>query len=60
MDLWEESVRRAPDAWQAHWGYGELLREIGRCDRARPEYEAVLRSYPDHAGARAGLEACAP
>ena len=58
MDLWEESVRRAPDAWQAHWGYADLLREIGQCDRAKPEFDLVLRLNPDHAGARAGLEEC--
>ena len=58
MDLWEESVRRAPGAWQAHWGYAELLRELGKCERARSEYEAVLRLYPEHGGARAGLGAC--
>lgn len=58
MTLWEESVRRSPGAWQAHWGYGELLREIGRCDRAAHEYESVLRLHPGHAGALAGLDAC--
>ena len=58
MEVWEQSVRRAPNAWQSHWGYGELLREIGQCDRARSEYASVLRLYPDHAGGRAGLDAC--
>jgi hypothetical protein len=58
MDLWEESVRLAPGAWQAHWGYAEVLREIGQCERARPEYETVLRLYPEHGGARDGLRAC--
>jgi hypothetical protein len=58
MLLWEESVRRSPDAWQAHWGYGELLREIGQCARAGPEYEAVLRIHPGHRGAEAGLRRC--
>ena len=58
VELWEEAVRRAPGAWQAHWGYAEILREVGRCDRAGPEYDAVLRLYPDHAGARAGLDTC--
>jgi Tfp pilus assembly protein PilF len=58
LDLWEEAVRRAPAAWQAHWGYAEALREVGQCDRARPEYETALRLYPEHAGARAGLEIC--
>ena len=58
MELWEESVRRAPHAWQAHWGHAELLRELGKCERARSEYDVVLRLYPGHPGARAGLEAC--
>jgi protein O-mannosyl-transferase len=60
MDVWEESVRWAPNAWQAHWGRAELLRELGRCDLAKPEYETVLRLYPDYAGARAGLNRCLP
>jgi hypothetical protein len=58
MKLWHESVERSPDAWQARLGYAELLREVGRCDRARTEYETVLRLYPNHAGAKAGLDAC--
>jgi hypothetical protein len=58
MELWEESVSRAPNAWQSHWGYAELLREVGRCDRARAEYANALRLHPNHAGARAGLDAC--
>jgi hypothetical protein len=60
MDLWKEAVRRAPASWQSHWGYAEVLREIGQCDRARPEYDLVLRLNPDHAGARAGLDRCVP
>jgi hypothetical protein len=58
MALWQEAVERSPEAWQARMGYAELLREVGRCDRARPEYEAVLRLHPNHAGAKAGLDAC--
>ena len=58
VTLWEEAVRRSPEAWQAHWGYGELLRETGRCDRALPEYEAVLRLYPGHGGALDRLSMC--
>jgi hypothetical protein len=58
MRLWQEAVRRSPDAWQAHWGFAELLREVGQCNLAAPEYEAVLRFHPAHYGARAGLEVC--
>ena len=58
MRLWEESIARAPDAWQAHWGYAELLREIARCDRAIPEYEAVLRLNPGHVQAETRLHGC--
>jgi len=58
MRLWEESVALSPNAWQAHWGYAELLREIGRCDRAAPEYEAVLRLHPSNRQAAERLQAC--
>ena len=58
MTLWQESVERSPDAWQARLGYAELLREVGQCGRARAEYETVLRLYPNHAGAKAGLDLC--
>ena len=58
MTLWQESVERSPDAWQAHLGYADLLREVGRCAQARVHYEATLRLHPTHAGARAGLDAC--
>lgn len=58
MDVWEEAVRRAPNAWQAHLGYAELLREIGRCDRATVEYREALRLYPGLPDAEAGLTGC--
>jgi hypothetical protein len=54
VDLWEEAVRRAPDAWQAHWGYAEVLRELGQCDRARAEYDAASRLDPGHGPPAAG------
>jgi tetratricopeptide (TPR) repeat protein len=60
LRLWEESVRRSPEAWQARLGYADILREIGRCDRAIPEYQAALRLYPDHAKAASGLRLCRP
>jgi hypothetical protein len=58
LRLWEESVRRSPDAWQAHLGYADLLRETGQCARARPEYEAALRLNSGDGTARQGLELC--
>jgi protein O-mannosyl-transferase len=58
LRLWEESVQRAPDAWQAHLGYAEALREAGRCRQAIPEYETTLRAYPDEPAAAAGLKLC--
>jgi protein O-mannosyl-transferase len=58
MKLWAEAVAVSPGAWQAHLGYAELLREVGSCDRAAPEYEAALRMNPTHVIARAGLDAC--
>lgn len=58
MRLWEESIARSPGAWQAHWGYAELLRETGQCRRAVPEYQVVLRAYPAYGGALDGLAAC--
>jgi hypothetical protein len=58
MRLWEESIARSPGAWQAHWGYAEMLRETGQCSRAVPEYQFVLRAHPAHRGALDGLAAC--
>ena len=58
LRLWEEAAHRSRDVWLAHLGYADLLREIGRCDRAVPEYEAALRLNPDEPDATAGLESC--
>jgi protein O-mannosyl-transferase len=58
MKLWEESVQRSPDAWQARLGHADLLREIRRCDLAAPEYEAALALNPDEPEATAGLSRC--
>jgi protein O-mannosyl-transferase len=58
LELWEEAVRRSPDAWQARLGHAEILREIGRCERAIPEYETTLRLNPDQGDAVAGLKHC--
>jgi hypothetical protein len=58
MDVWAEAVQRAPNAWQAHLGYGDLLREIQRCDSAKAEYAQVLRLYPGQPDATVGFAAC--
>jgi sulfite exporter TauE/SafE len=58
LRLWDESVRRSPEAWQAHLEYAESLREIGQCARAIPEYEAALRLNPHQPEAAARLRRC--
>lgn len=58
LRLWQEAVERSPNAWQAHLGYADMLREIHRCDNATREYDQVLRLYPQQPGAIAGLKAC--
>lgn len=58
LQLWQEAVQRSPEAWLAHLGYADQLRETGQCNRAIAEYEAALRLNPDQAKATAGLESC--
>jgi hypothetical protein len=58
LRLWDESVRRSPEAWQAHLEYADSLREIGQCARAIPEYEAALRLNPHQPDATARLRQC--
>jgi protein O-mannosyl-transferase len=58
LALWQEAVVRSPDAWQAHLGYGEILRGLDRCEAARGEYLEVLRISPGQPDAVAGLGAC--
>jgi hypothetical protein len=58
MKLWEEAVQRSPDAWQARLGYGDLLREIRRCDLAVPQYEAAVGLNPGEPEATVGLSSC--
>jgi hypothetical protein len=58
MRLWEESVARSPEAWQARLGHAELLRDAGQCEAARREYREVLRLFPEYPMARGGLDGC--
>lgn len=58
MALWQEAIVRSPEAWQAHWGYAELLRETGQCGRAAVEYAEVVRLRPDHGAALTEVQGC--
>ena len=58
MKLWQEAVDRSPRAWQARLGYADLLRNVAQCDRARIEYQEVLRVFPQQPAARAGIKDC--
>jgi hypothetical protein len=58
VGLWQEAVRRAPNAWQAHYGYAETLQEAGQCDDALREYDAALRINPRLAAASAARRSC--
>jgi hypothetical protein len=58
VGLWQEAVRRAPNAWQAHFQYAESLREAGDCERALPEYDAALRLNPHLVAAAAARASC--
>ena len=58
----ETSYRRVlvlnPNSLDALNGLGWTLVKRGKCDAARPRFEAVLTSKPDTELARAGLAAC--
>lgn len=60
IGLWQETTRRAPGAWQAHFEYAETLREAGRCDAAVPEYDAALRLNPGLDAASSARRFCEP
>src|SRR4029078_1923146 len=56
--LWEEATRRAPDAWEAHAGYAEALREAGRCGDAAREFDSARRVNPEPAESSPGQTVC--
>jgi hypothetical protein len=58
VTLWQAEVTHAPDAWDAHLGYAEALREASRCRDAAAQYRDALAINPGLAAARRGLAQC--
>jgi hypothetical protein len=58
LAVWKEAVHRAPEAWQAHLGYADVLRELNECEPARQEYLVALQLYPGNPDAQTGLATC--
>lgn len=46
--LWEETLRRNPDAWMAHINLGNIYLAQGKIDEARRQFESALRDRPDY------------
>jgi adenylate cyclase len=53
-----EALAASPRSPLAHVVKGNVLRWRGRCEEAIPEYETVIASDPNAAGARASLGLC--
>ena len=58
VGLWRDEVHRRPDAWDAHLGYADALRESSRCDEAAAEYREALTRNPQLDAAHRGLAGC--
>jgi hypothetical protein len=58
VGLWRDEVQRRPDAWDAHLGYADALRESARCGDAAAEYREALTRNPQLDAARRGLASC--
>jgi tetratricopeptide (TPR) repeat protein len=56
--LWAEAAMAAPSTWEPHFAYADALREAGQCDRAIPEYRAVLDLRPRHRDAVINMGIC--
>lgn len=48
----------SPESSDARLGIGWTLQWLGRCDDARPYFEALLAQHPEHSVAKDGLAAC--
>jgi tetratricopeptide (TPR) repeat protein len=49
--LVDQALATSPHSTFAHFAKGQLLRTEGRCEEAIPEFELVIRSNPNGAGA---------
>jgi hypothetical protein len=58
VGLWSAEVARTPDAWDAHLGAADALREAAHCPEASAEYRVALRLKSDLDAARTGLARC--
>jgi protein O-mannosyl-transferase len=56
--LWEEAVRRSPDAMIAHLWLGDTYRVAGNCDAAKPSYNRAIALRPNRPFAYLGLAGC--
>ncbi len=53
--LWRDVLRKNPAAWMAHNNLGNLLKDSGRLEEARTEYEQAIAVRPDFAMAHSNL-----
>ncbi len=58
LSHYRQAERISPESSDARLGIGWTLQRLGRCDDARPYFEALLAQHPDHGVAKDGLAAC--
>lgn len=57
---YRQSLSQHEASGDAELGLGWSLQRLGRCDEARPHFEAVLRQRPGDEGGLQGLKMCPP
>ena len=55
VSLWQDNVRKNPEAWVAQYNLGALLADSGKLDEASDHYQQALRVYPNYANAHNNL-----
>ncbi len=55
LTLFEDTLRRNPDAWMAHHNLGTILVGAGKSAEAIPHFEQTLRLRPDYAEGESNL-----
>lgn len=58
LSHYRQAERISPESSDARLGIGWTLQRLGRCDDARPYFEAIIAQNPDHSVAKDGLAAC--